>query len=107
MLNWLSIDVCAALAGVLCAVIAFYSTKPEGGDVASVAVGFASGSAAFLLAVSAVSLFLPNSYIFDALRASNKVLMFGALGYAAFINLRTVPGVLTLFNGRRGQNRGP
>jgi len=98
MLSWISVDVIAALVGVICAIIAFYHARADGGDVTSVAVGFASGSSAFLLAVSAVSLYLPDRHIFDELIASNKVLLFGALGYAAFINLRTVPGVLAFFN---------
>ena len=45
-----------------------------------------------------ISVFFPDHKLFEELIANNKVLMFGALGYAAFINFRTVPGVLDLFD---------
>jgi hypothetical protein len=101
MFSWITIDVIAALVGVICAGIAFFHAKSSSGDVAAVAVGFASGSSAFLLVISAIALYLPGRNIFDSLMSNNKVLLFGAIGYAAFINLRTVPGLLDLLERRK------
>jgi hypothetical protein len=97
--GWMSIDVVAALFGLIAATIAFRST-PNGGDIGAVAVGFASGSSAFLLGVMAVLVFDPDPKhsLFDSLLTKNGVLLFGALGYAALINIRTCPGILSLFN---------
>lgn len=92
-------DLCAAIFGALCAAFSFFR-GPGDRDVTNVAIGFASGSSAFLLTVVAISVFV-NEKLFEALLVSNRVLLFGAIGYAAFINARTVPGALTLFATRR------
>jgi hypothetical protein len=93
------IDLCAALFGAGCATFAFLRA-PNGRDVTNVAVGFASGSSAFLLVIIAISVFRDPS-LFETLLANNRVLLFGAIGYAAFINFRTIPGALTFLDGKK------
>lgn len=98
-LHWPAADLCAAIFGAACATFSFFRA-PGDREITNVAIGFASGSSAFLLIVIAVSVFIDEK-VFESLLASNRVLLFGAIGYAAFINVRTVPGALTLFSGKK------
>lgn len=88
-------DAAAAVTSI-CGAIFATTTGPKTNDGANVLLGLASGGSIAYLLIMAWGLAF-NDGVLQSVMRSNSVTLMGALMYAAYMNLRTLPGALSTY----------
>ena len=85
----------AITVGLTCAVFAVIR-GPKANDGGNFLMGFASGESISYLLIMAWGAWF-NEGVLQAVLRTNSVMLIGALTYSAFMNVRTLPGAMDLY----------